>query len=190
MRIYSHGLGRWWALQTVPHGGVCAEIGVLAGDFSERILAKRPRQLHLIDPWEYRPGPEYIGWHGPYMNQDTMDAIYGGVCKRLGGKSNVMIHRVSSELACAHVPEDGLDWIYIDGDHHYDAVSNDIRWWWSKLKPGGLMVFDDLIHPDVRGAIMVWQRYNEGRYKGYEFMGQYFLRKQSRWSIKRPSFTQ
>ena len=43
-------------LDRMPRGGVCAEIGVWKGDFSDRILRyANPKSLHLIDPWLFQP---------------------------------------------------------------------------------------------------------------------------------------
>ena len=36
-----------------------------------------------------------------------------------------------------------FDWIYIDGDHRYDAINADYEATWPLLKKGGIMVFDD-----------------------------------------------
>lgn len=36
-----------------------------------------------------------------------------------------------------------FDWIYIDGDHEYEAVKKDIENSWPLLEPSGVMIFDD-----------------------------------------------
>ncbi len=41
-----------------------------------------------------------------------------------------------------------LDFVYIDGDHSYKAVTEDITEWIKKLKPGGIMAGDDYIRSD------------------------------------------
>lgn len=40
-------------------------------------------------------------------------------------------------------PDDSLDFIFIDGDHTYDAVKNDYYAYKSKIKKGGLIYFHD-----------------------------------------------
>ncbi len=49
-----------------------------------------------------------------------------------------------------------LDLVHIDGSHAYEAVSADIRAWWSLLRPGGVLIGDDYdtggSWPDVRRA--------------------------------------
>jgi predicted O-methyltransferase YrrM len=36
-----------------------------------------------------------------------------------------------------------VDLIFIDSTHDYDTVSSDIAYWYPRMKPGGIMVFDD-----------------------------------------------
>jgi cephalosporin hydroxylase len=36
-----------------------------------------------------------------------------------------------------------FDWIYIDGDHHYEAVLQDLELYFPKVKVGGYIVYDD-----------------------------------------------
>jgi len=32
-----------------------------------------------------------------------------------------------------------VDFVYIDGNHSYRAVAEDIRAWWPKIRPGGVL---------------------------------------------------
>lgn len=45
--------------------------------------------------------------------------------------------------ASKRIPNDSLDFVYIDGDHSYEAVRDDIESWFSKVKHGGWMLFHD-----------------------------------------------
>lgn len=40
-----------------------------------------------------------------------------------------------------------FDIIYIDGDHTYQGVKSDLELAWGKVKPGGLLLMDDVFHP-------------------------------------------
>jgi predicted O-methyltransferase YrrM len=42
------------------------------------------------------------------------------------------------------VPLESVDMVFLDGDHRYSEISQDIAFWWDRLKPGGLMVGHDL----------------------------------------------
>lgn len=49
-----------------------------------------------------------------------------------------------------------VGFVYIDGDHTYGAVQEDVNIWWPLVKPGGLLAGDDfgVIHPGVKQAVM------------------------------------
>jgi SAM-dependent methyltransferase len=140
---------RTFVLRRLPKGSVCAEIGVFQGEFSQQILDKtRPRKLHLIDPWRYQPGPDYsASWYGgDSHDQRFMDAVYEEVCRRFQPQITsevVQIHRKPSAEAAADFPENHFDWIYVDGDHHYEAVLQDLSAYRPKVKPGGYVAGDD-----------------------------------------------
>ena len=80
------GEGRSRLLCLVPAGGICAEIGVWKGDFSQRILdTVDPAELHLIDPWRAMQDDAYEdAWYGGMLEhgQRDMDAVHRSVLDR------------------------------------------------------------------------------------------------------------
>jgi hypothetical protein len=137
-------------LTLLPKGGVCAEIGTWRGDFAARILSsRRPLHLYLIDPWEYRAEDKYDqAWfgRGAQAGQEEMEAIYKGVLDRFRSKiehGQVLVQRLRSVDAAASFPDDTMDWVYIDGDHTYEAVKGDLEAYYRTVKPGGLLAGDD-----------------------------------------------
>lgn len=131
-------------LAEIRPGDVCAEIGVLRGDFSQRILARRPKQLHLIDPWRFFP--EYADRsYGVREGNDQarMDALCKGVRARFRDRSEVVIHRKGSEEAAREIPDDSLDFVYVDANHDYAFVRRDLAAYLPKLKRGGTLAGDD-----------------------------------------------
>jgi len=51
--------------------------------------------------------------------------------------------RETSADAARKFQDASLDWIYIDGDHRYEAVKNDLDKYFPKVKPGGFIICDD-----------------------------------------------
>jgi predicted O-methyltransferase YrrM len=61
--------------------------------------------------------------------------------------------RMTSEQA-SRIPEDkSLAFVFIDADHSYEAVCNDIRCWLPKVKPGGVIAGHDFHEEDVNRAV-------------------------------------
>ena len=104
--------------------------------------------LHLVDLWQVSHDDvhETSAWGAGTITQDEMDAnlhhVRGRFAKEIAG-GTVAIHRAPSIDAASEFPDSYFDWIYIDGDHLYEAVRGDIEAWSVKVKPGGLIAGDD-----------------------------------------------
>jgi hypothetical protein len=137
-------------LSRLPRDAECAEIGTWRGDFAQAILrSRRPRILHLIDPWQYRDEDEYKGAMFGGRTQEgqrDMDAIYQSVLDRFHPRierGQVDVRRSRSVEAASAFADDALDWVYIDGDHTYEAVKADLEAYYRTVKPGGYLAGDD-----------------------------------------------
>jgi hypothetical protein len=150
-------IGRLYALYAAPRGGVLAEIGVWQGGFSRRILQlRKPRELHLIDPWLFVPSlPERMYGGSVAKGQSDMDAIMASVVKQFADSPAVRVHRDTSLEAAKRFTERYFDWVYIDGDHSCGAVLSDLNTWFPKLKIGGTVVLDDYTWQDESRTLSV-----------------------------------
>jgi Methyltransferase domain len=179
-------IGRLRALYAAPRGSVCAEIGVWAGGFSARIVQlRKPRELHLIDPWQFVPElPERLYGGLVASSQSYMDKLMASVVERFAGNPNVRIHRTTSLVAAKEFPDGYFDWVYIDGDHSFDAVLADLNAWFPKLKLSGSIVCDDYTWVDenrtasVKIAVDSFLESGQDR-RGRLFCGQFLIRKVS-----------
>jgi SAM-dependent methyltransferase len=132
-------------LARMPKQAVCAEIGVWKGDFSDLIRRHTaPRELHLIDPWEFQGEfPERMYGGAVAGNQADMDRICEGVRDRFHAFPEVVLHRGKSEDALREFPDGFFDWVYIDGNHYYEFVLEDLRQCLARVRPGGIIAGDD-----------------------------------------------
>lgn len=103
------------------------------GELSEHLLAARPLlTLHLVDPWTAKSqGPRLTGECPPTQAKAVVESI----AARFQGQA--VIHQGVSVDVAATIPNGSLDFVYIDAKHNYRSVSEDIRAWRSKVKPGG-----------------------------------------------------
>jgi hypothetical protein len=140
-------------LEAMPKGGTCAEIGVWEGKFSARILEIcQPATLHLIDPWAYMPEFGNTGF-GRKKNEHLMDEKFREVQAAFAGDARVVIHRATSDVALAALPDASLDWVYVDGNHNEPFIGNDIALCLQKVKPDGIIAGDDFNwQADTSGA--------------------------------------
>jgi hypothetical protein len=143
-------LDRRRLLSMLGEGRVCAEIGTWRGDFAAAILsATSPKELYLVDPWEYRTEEKYErALYGGAIaaGQEGMDAIYEAVVSRCQAQidgGQVHIRRARSLDAAASFSHESLDWVYIDADHSYEGVKRDLEAYHPAVKPGGIIAGDD-----------------------------------------------
>jgi len=141
---------RRFLLDLMPKSSVCAEIGVHKGRFSAKILEiVHPRELHLIDPWRHESSAQYErALFGGTVDsgQQEMDARYQAVVDQFRASidsGQVNVHRGYSSEVLAEFPDRYFDWIYIDGNHLYEFVMQDLQLALIKSKTGGYITGDD-----------------------------------------------
>jgi SAM-dependent methyltransferase len=130
-------------LNSLPKDSVVAEIGVWEGNFSAKILELcSPRELHLIDPWQYMPEFGNTGF-GRKKNEHLMEVKYQDVVAKFADDARVKIHRATSKDALEAMPDGSLDWVYVDGNHNAPYIDNDLEVCLRKVKPNGIISGDD-----------------------------------------------
>ena len=68
-------------------------------------------------------------------------------------KEKATVLRNMSTDAASLFGDGSVDAIFIDAIHHYNAVMQDMQMWWSKVKPGGLMLGHDYYLHGGHGVI-------------------------------------
>ena len=141
---------RQFLLDMLPKESVGAEIGVHLGDFSKTILdSVFPKELHLIDPWEYKTSSIYktaLYGGGAKGGQAEMDERYSHILSRFDMQihnGQVEVHRGYSTDILENFPDRYFDWIYIDGNHLYEYVKIDLELSLRKVKTDGYITGDD-----------------------------------------------
>jgi hypothetical protein len=151
--LFNKNVERRKLLELVEKSSSCIEIGVWKGDFAERILTRiKPNKLILIDPWKF-VSSHHNRWHGgkSAKNQKDMNDIYKKVKSRFDKYKNVKIVRSCSSLADKKLGSDIFDFVYIDGDHSYKHVLNDLIIYSNRLSPKGLLAGDDFFWGALSG---------------------------------------
>lgn len=120
--------------------GVGVEIGVKRGEFSKVLLdAWDCESLILVDAWKDQTADVY-----DELNVHDHDDDYAACMRTLEPyKGRYHVLRGFSHEVVDKVNDATLDFVYIDANHSYDAVMQDLRDWYPKLKPGGIIAGDD-----------------------------------------------
>lgn len=130
--------------------GEGAEIGVWEGDFSDFLLRNwNGKKLNSIDPWKFFDNKDYKD--AMNIEQKRFDDVYENTAMKLsefGSRSQII--RKASKEASETFADEQLDFVYIDAQHHYEAVKEDIELWFPKVKKGGIVAGHDYLN-GVRG---------------------------------------
>lgn len=118
-----------------------AEIGVLRGAVAKYLLGNMESLENLIcvDPWvEY---PDYKKAIGKKKIEKTdFEDIYQKFLSNVKKyKNKVTIYRMFSSEAARYIEDESLDFIFIDANHTYEYIKEDIELWYPKVKKGGLV---------------------------------------------------
>jgi len=110
-----------------------AEVGVELGAFSKYLIKDNPKlKLYCIDFWK-----SYRMMNGGKSSSRQAD-YYEETKKRLA-PYNCKLIRASSMDAVKDFKDGSLDFVFIDANHEYKFVKEDIREWSKKVRKGGIV---------------------------------------------------
>ena len=116
-----------------------AEVGVLYGTYSETLCQYLPdAKIYSIDPWVHYP--VFKNFRPKYM----YEPIYEKAIEKLSQYPNNEIIRKSSTGALDLFEDNSLDFVFIDADHRFQYVTEDIAGWSKKVRSGGIISGHDM----------------------------------------------
>lgn len=126
-------------LAFLPKNAIGVEIGVLGGDWSEKLMEfTTPEKLVLIDT--------FFSNDYPHLKRFTKKTHLDFIKTRFNSSPvDVTINKGLSWECLADYPANYFDWIYIDAAHDYDSVKKDLNEALKRLKPDGYIIMNDYI---------------------------------------------
>jgi hypothetical protein len=124
-----------------------AEVGVAEGRYSKQMCEMNPGvRLLCVDCWaRYRGNVR----GGPQMQHDRNLEITWRILEPF----DVEIVREFSMDAVKKVEEESLDFVYIDANHAFDYVMQDIIEWSKRVRSGGIVAGHDYYHFREAGVV-------------------------------------
>lgn len=120
---------------------VFAEVGVYKGKTIKRILTSPAGDVldryFAIDHWEHKES-----WT---LTEDKWDWTYNAVCKHLPWFKQLQIIKMESVKAANLFWNGFFDMVYIDANHEYQPVIDDIKAWLPRIKKGGILAGHDYL---------------------------------------------
>ncbi len=140
-------------IATLPPETRMVEIGCYRGEATALFLT-RVAHIVCVDPWkdylEFNNASSPITMQGMDAVEATFDAFAATQPHR------ILKVKLPSLEAAAQFPDGTFDLVYIDGNHAYADVVEDIAAWRPKVKVGGLLAghdYDVLARPGVPRAV-------------------------------------
>ena len=153
------------------------EIGVWQGWYTTKMLHYTSMKIIAVDPWVATDSYEDIDHTSPDFNPYELgadgllwqEARYISTLNMLlqFPKDRWEVLRSYSNRVVHFFEDNSLDFVYIDGEHSYEAVSDDIACWWSKIKSGGIMSGHDYneTNPGTKQAVNEFAEKNNLEFK-------------------------
>ena len=161
---------------------VGAEIGVSQGHFSEAMLQEIPGlKLYCVDVWKAYRGNRWMPPTG------RADVYYEIAKKRLAPYNAILIRKFSMD-ALADIPDGSLDFVYIDANHAFDYVMEDLINWSRKVKVGGIISGDDYYHFKKAGVVEAVDAYTKAHGIIFQLTDPLSEKIQDRGCQEQPSF--
>lgn len=151
----------WLATQAENHA-IIVEIGSFLGRSTRALADNTNGVVFALDSWigpvgantkPLAPELNVLSASGEYTEEEKKHFSAQFI-------SNLLDHITAGKVVpvkCEHENAGQIDlrpdMVFIDGDHSYSAVRRDIKIWWNKLQPGGLICGHDASQSQVRKAV-------------------------------------
>lgn len=112
---------------------VGVEVGVARGRYSKVLLENNPGlKLYGVDPWEAHEG------YADFEDQNQLSDYHQTARETLAPYNFVEIQKYSMD-AVNDFEDGSLDFVYIDANHVFPYIMDDICAWTPKVRPGGVV---------------------------------------------------
>jgi len=134
----------WAGFLSHIHAETVMEIGVWKGEFAAHILAHCTaiKEYSMVDAWRNLPA-----WNKPWNVDDKLfDRVYRqALADTQFAEQRRKVLRGTTLEVIDRVPDQSLDFVYIDGDHTLRGIATDLTSIYAKVKPGGYVGGDDYV---------------------------------------------
>lgn len=136
-----------------------AEIGVEQGVYTE-VLCKAGLEIYAVDPWQ-----AYSGYRD-HVNQEKLDGFLEKTKKKLSQYNCHIVKKFSMD-AVKDFKDESLDFCYLDANHRFVDIAQDVWYWSKKVRKGGIVSGHDFVNTNgsnacnVKNVIEAWVKSND-----------------------------
>jgi len=148
---------------------VGAEIGVYKGEYTIN-FCRAGLQIYAIDPWK-----AFTGQGRTQNRQERQDFLFEHAQRYLKQYNNITFIRKTSIDALEDFKDGILDFVYIDGNHDFRHIAEDVFEWSKKVRKGGIVSGHDYYCtiPQARNVIIQVKHIIDAYVKTYKIKNFY-----------------
>jgi hypothetical protein len=120
------------------------ELGSFKGEFAKIITSNWSGKLYMVDVWRPLSNEEYDDTSN---HKNHIDEYSNAMSNIKGFEEKTFMLRMDGSEGSKLFSDESLDFVYIDANHTYESVKQDIDDWYRKVKKGGLVMGHDYL-PD------------------------------------------
>lgn len=140
-------------MRRLPPSACAVEVGVFLGALSEYLLLRNPDlRLMMVDSWlptELQPEAyRRTRDEHAHASEEKVSIQRATAIRRaepFGERARIL--EMASVDAASTVDDESLDLVFLDADHSYEGVRDDIKAWLPKVKSGGWIGGHDYENP-------------------------------------------
>ena len=147
-------------IANVPQGCTFAELGVFSGTFSEKIRSLvKPKKLYLVDIFDGKMGSGDV--NGGNFHFINLNESFDQLTQKYAKQPEIEIVKATTVKFLESLPVDHLDGVYIDADHSYAAVKQDLNLSFQKVGKNGLIMGHDYEENEFPGVVQAVDEFCE-----------------------------
>jgi hypothetical protein len=147
-------------IANVPPGCTFAELGVFSGAFSEKIRSLlKPKKLYLVDIFNGKMGSGDV--NGENFHFINLNESFDQLTQKYAKQPEVKIVKATTVEFLESLPDDHLDAVYIDADHSYEAVKQDLKLSLQKVGKNGFIMGHDYEENEFPGVVQAVDEFCE-----------------------------
>ena len=145
-----------YLVSTIPENGIFVECGAWLGRSSSYLCSianQRNINIYIVDSWKGSP-TRLTSTHKLATETDIFEIFKSN----LEGANYTAIRELSVN-ACKNFEDNSCDVVFIDMEHTYEAVKEDIEVWLPKVKKDGIIAGHDYLLPNWPGVVQAVNEY-------------------------------
>lgn len=157
-------------INKLPPNSKILEVGTFAAGTTRSIAMARPDcKVFSVDINKWRPGDGMLEAAKKFYNLPHVD---DDIVKLMQQVHIENLHNVTLLTGRSlEVDMSDIDFLYLDGDHSFETVIRELRYFWKRVKENGVIMGDDVQAQDVHEAVRLFCFENdlEVRYYSKQF---------------------